>query len=152
MSVARSVNCNVGQEMPQGGWMLSPWRRVSFTGVAFNVMSVQLTVHEAVYAFALHRYVLLCLERGEKVTEFMADEVATVAASFGMHPTIDLPLFGFVLKAGYVQPLSDDVLTRILDQIGRARMTGSMQRFWTAVESRARRPPETSAVAKGRLS
>ena len=79
-------------------------------------------LHNAVYAAALHRYVVDRTQAGERVTVRAAMRVADLAEALGMRPTRDLAVLAFRLDGDFLRPLSHDDLWQAMKELdGAAR-------------------------------
>ena len=88
--------------------------------VATKAMFERRRLYDAVYAVALHRYIISRIDVGERVTATAAERIVEFAIQLGMQPTLSVRLHGFQLDSGYVRPLHADMVWSALDRIDRA--------------------------------
>lgn len=87
------------------------------------------TVHDAVYALAVQRYLLARRAQGERVTEAAAARIADLAATLGLQPARDVRALGFGLDGTYLRPLQvEQILTalKLVRYCGRTRQLQSL--------------------------
>lgn len=96
-----------------------------------------LTVQEAVFVVALHRYVAERRAYGERVDEALAGKVAAVAAAAGIHPLVNLRLFGFEVANGALVPLTPGAVQWATEQIERLGGALSLQKLWDQLKGRS---------------